>query len=135
MLVIVGSFTLVVGMSQLSGSSFHDDRDTLVASLQKARSQAMNEVCLGSSCTEGLPHGVHITPHSLVIFQGAVYNSNDFTNEVIDAGSNATTFSGPDIVFAELSGDASPGTVTVTDTTGDTSTVTVQSEGQISWTN
>jgi len=56
---IITAFGLVMNMNAFRGFSFRNDRDTMVAALQKARSQAINNICLGTGCTDGKPHGVY----------------------------------------------------------------------------
>ena len=70
-LSIVAAISLAVSMDSYRGYAFRGDRDMLVAVLQKARSQAINNICRGSSCTNGKPHGVHFaSPGQYVIFEG-----------------------------------------------------------------
>lgn len=148
LLTIIGTIGLVLSFDSYRGYAFRGDRDLAIATFQKARSQAVNGVCKSTvlaPCTSGVPHGVHIGSGNLTIFQGTTYNFADPVNEIIALTSDTTLVGGvgepTDIVFAELSGDA---TVTsgagwsVTIKNKDTnqlSVVTFNSAGSISWTN
>ena len=139
-LIVVGLFAVVGGLvvsaalHTHSGFTAKDDEDTAIAALQKARSQSMAGVCLGGGCTAAQPHGVHANSRSLVLFQGASFNPTDDANETIDAQSNATTFVGTDIIFAPYSGDlSSTGTLIILDNGSSTTTLTVGTNGAITW--
>ena len=137
LLVILASLGLLVSMETYRGSSFRNERDTVVSILQKARSQAVSNVCLGSPCPDGAPHGVHVQNDKYVIFQGTTYSSGSSLNEIIKPRISTTQITETtDIVFAQLSGSVTtPGTITVSDNTGHSSVITINSEGQIIWTN
>jgi len=136
---MVGGFALFVSMETYRGSSFHSDRNLLVATLQRARAQAINNICLGT-CTDGKKHGVAIRPteypDSYVIFQ----TSNDYAARDVpqDAPFEASPISGQtgdsEIVFEYLSGNSNPASITLTGE-GHTSVITIGAEGQITWTN
>jgi prepilin-type N-terminal cleavage/methylation domain-containing protein len=132
---LVSGFSLVIGMESYQSDSLADDQATLVSALQKARSQAMSAVCIGNTCTSGVPHGVHITAKQLVIFQGAAYDPNDDSNDYIPLQDAALTTSGlSDVVFAEYSGDSNtPGNIVITDTAGHLATTSIGADGQILW--
>ena len=138
LLTFVGGFTLIVSMDSFRGYSFRSERTMLVAVLQKARSQAVNNMCFGAGCTDGKPHGVHIAAGSYTIFQGASYVAGDPLNEVVVPQSKAIALSGTtDVVFTELSGAATTlpagiEGIRIKDTTGkDSSLVTINAEGRI----
>jgi len=145
LIAMVSGFGLIVSMENYRGYSFHNERDTLVTLLTKARSQAVSNMCFGASCTNGRPHGLHLEPHHYTLFQGDSYATRDTAvDEVLDAryeGVSAVVPSFTDIVFAQLSGKAvanplGVATITLIDSAGkDTSTISINTEGQISWTN
>jgi prepilin-type N-terminal cleavage/methylation domain-containing protein len=60
LLAIVATMGISFGLHTHSGFTSKNDEDLVIAVLQKARSQSMAGVCLGSACTGPLPHGVHI---------------------------------------------------------------------------
>jgi len=144
---LVGTVGLVMSFDSYRQYSYQNDRNLIIATLQKARSQAVNEVCINAlipTCTGGLPHGVHIGSGQVVIFQGTTYNPLDTTNEIVSFSSAATVVGGAgeptDVVFSELSGDATPNPVgdwnlTVKSTaSGESSVITFNTAGQIKWT-
>lgn len=142
MLAIIGTFTLLVSFDSYRQYSFRNDRDLVIASLQRARNQAINNICLGVGCTEGKSHGVHIEDGQVVIFQTETdYAGRDlFADEIIPLGGSATSLSGVDeVVFERLSGKASVApsgaVLIIADATGRTSEVEFNAQGLIKWTN
>jgi Tfp pilus assembly protein FimT len=134
MLALVGGFSLIVSLDSYRGSSFRSDRTIFIAVLQRARAQAMSNICNGT-CTDGAAHGVKVSGKSLVLFQGSSYASRD-TDWDTEFSMNLAEASGDDeIVFAPLSGNASYATTTLADSMGHVSTTTISSAGQITWTN
>ncbi len=139
LLTFVGGFSLIVSMDSFRGQTFRSERDTTLSVLQKARSQAINNMCFGAGCQNGKAHGVHIQNNQYTIFQGATYATRDILlDEVIVPRSKAIALSGiTDVVFAELSGSATvlPAgalSIILTDTTGkDSSSVTINTEGRL----
>lgn len=145
---IIGGFTLAVSMDSFRGYMFHSDRDLLVTALQRARSQAIGNVCLGALCSNGKPHGVAIrpadNPNAYVIFQTetatptyAARTADDKVQDIAIETNAGTTFTpaSAEFVFTNLSGNViAPGTITVA-ASGHSSTITVGTEGQIQWTN
>ena len=136
----MATLTLATSMDSFRGYSYRNERDTVVNSLQRARSQAISNMCLGV-CTTGMPHGVHFSAGNYTIFQGADFASRNIIADEVVQTNPAISITGPtDVTFAELSGDVTTLPVgsfdiVVKDTTGHTSTVTLNSEGQIKWTN
>jgi len=131
---------LFVSMDSYRGSSFRSERDTLVSVLQKARGQAMSNICLGS-CTgnDGLKHGVHFTSTQYIIFQGNSYSAADSTNQAVPINNSVTitdTSSNPpaDIIFNQLDAVTAAATIRIADGSH-TSDITINTEAQISWTN
>lgn len=138
--IMVGGLALFVSMETYRGASFRSDRDLLIAALQHARAQAMNNICFGACIgNDGQPHGVHIQSDKYIIFQGSTYDSSDSNNAAFD--STITTVKTPatlDIVFSQLSGTTSCSSecaVTLTDQTGHVSVATTTAEGRIYWSN
>ena len=147
LMVVIGlaavffAFTVVVGLDSYRGDGFRSERDSIVTALQTARSQAINNVCSGSGCNGGKPHGVAISGGNYIIFQGSSYAGRDAAFDQIIGSRYTVNFIGStvsEVVFTQLSGDASPaGTIKINDPArpGSTSTVSINSVGQISWTN
>lgn len=137
LIAILGSLGLAASMDSYRGYGFRNERDIIVGALQKARSQAMSNMCFGG-CTDGKPHGVSVQAQQYTIFQGLTYASrNSGYDETVPAASNGMQLNGlSEIVFSQLSGHvANPGTITISDQAGRASLVTINSEGQITWTN
>lgn len=134
--VIIGGCALFISMDTYRSSSFRDDRALLISVLQRARAQSMSNTCLGV-CTDGRPHGVHLQSDAYVIFQGNVFDPFDPLNQRFRAN-HAVIHSGtaPDeIIFDQLSGATDDVGTILLSGQGKTSTITIGSEGQISWTN
>lgn len=137
---VIGGLSLAYGIEGYRQVTFHSDRDMLVATLQRARAKAVGNICIGT-CTEGKPHGVAITEDAqgnvrFTIFQGSSYGAEPAFDDVIRANPNTKRDGISEVVFAQLSGRANPsGEIVLKDATGRTSTTTVGSEGEISWTN
>jgi len=144
-LIFIAGFALFVSMDSYRGFSFRSERDTIISVLQKARSQAISNVCLGSGCTDGKSHGVHIdmVNKQYIIFQGANFIAGDATNQVIPENDKSISFSPnppPDIIFNQLTADAQDQTamsctpancsITLIQGTNNT-TVQINAEGQI----
>jgi len=141
-LIVIGLLTAIAGLSMLASIDmyrahlFRGDRDMLIGVLQKARSRAMNNICLGSGCSDGKSHGVHFESDEYVIFQGAIYNVLDTLNERFSVNDVVVISGLENVVFSQLSGDAAPeGNITIADDAGHTSVITINGEGQILWTN
>lgn len=142
LLGLIFGLTTFIGMDTYQGSSFRNDRDALIGVLQRARNQSMNNTCLGG-CTNSVQHGVHITMGSYIIFQGSSYATrNPAVDEIIPSGPHMNIIPGgfDDVIFSQLSGEAITvpsgiWTLTLSDGTVHTSTITINSAGQITWTN
>ncbi len=143
LIVIVAGFGLIVSMQSYQNYSFRSERDALVAALQEARSQSIENMCFGS-CTGGKPHGVHLGLHQYVIFQGETYATRDAAvDEIIAANYFALSTTSPsftDVVFSRVAATTTPNpsgvaTISLVDTAGsDSSVISVNPEGQITWT-
>lgn len=143
LLSVVGGFTMLVSLQSFQSSSFRNQRDQIVSILYRARSRAVNNMCLGTSCVDGKPHGVHFdaATKTHTLFQGERFFMRDTAIDQVFTPSYAITF-GPgsitDVVFAQLSGDATTTpagswALTLVDPMGKTSTITFGTEGQIQW--
>lgn len=138
---LMGLIASIVGnthMSEYIQYSFTDERSAFISNMQKARSRAMNTVCLGSGCSEGLPHGIHIEENYYVVFQGDMYTPDDPQNEKIDFHKETKVVGPQDIIFSPLSGIASTTPLnewTIVFVHGSlVATTTLNTEGLITWT-
>lgn len=139
-LTLLGGVALVVNMESYRGYAFRNKRDLIVSMLQRARSQSMSNICMGTSCTGGRSHGVSIQTDKIVVFQGNTYTSRDIdADEVIlprYAAASTTPGSLTEVVFTQLSGTTSTvGGITIHDDAGRTSIININSEGRITWSN
>ncbi len=137
LIAVVGSFALLVSFDTYRDSSYQADRATLIAALEHARAESIDDVCEGEVCTGGAAHGVSIEPGQYVIFQGTSYASRDAdADEVLDADPTVSHSGLLVVVFATSSGNAvQSGAISLTDSSGATSAITIGTEGQISWSN
>jgi prepilin-type N-terminal cleavage/methylation domain-containing protein len=135
----VAALTLFVSLDVYRGDSFHAEEDRLFTSLEKARSQAISNMCFGPGCTDGKPHGVHFATTQYTIFQGASWATRDTAlDEVVPIQSKTITVTGfTDVLFIQLVGTATfnpagSNTLLLKDTAGkDVSTIYVTSEGRL----
>ena len=138
LLTIVSGLGLIVGMDSYRGYLFRTDRDTLVSLLERARGQAVNNMCIGASCTNGRPHGVFIdmAGSRYLLFQGATYATRDSAADEVIVASSAIYRSGlSEVVFEQLSGNANPqGDIVLSGVVGAVSTTSINAAGRISWT-
>ncbi len=147
-LAIVAMLAGLAGFSHLDNyraSSFRGDRDLLISLLQHARAESIANVCHGETCTEGESHGVAIRPEDnsgkYVVFQTSEslsdYAHRDVNFDLSFEANVNTSISGDirEVTFEKHSSLVlNPGNIILTDTSGQTSIITINSEGQISWT-
>ena len=145
-IIIASAFSGFINLDSYRGYSFRSERDTLVSGLQHARAQAIANVCRGVSCNDGRSQGVAIRPDdsgsSYVIFQSGstspeyAQRDSDFDVFLESSKNIVTGGSINEVVFAQLSGNVlNPGSIVLTDNAGNSSTIFINSEGQILWTN
>lgn len=138
LLGMIGGFTAFMSMDGYRSFSFRSDRDTLVSLLVRARSQSMSNVCQGALCDGGVPHGVRVVSGEYTLFQGETYATRDVAFDQVLPSSYTTTIAGSlsEVVFRQLSGDVTvEGDIAISDEAGHTSTISINKEGRISWTN
>jgi prepilin-type N-terminal cleavage/methylation domain-containing protein len=141
LIAMITALGLIMSLDAFRGFSFRNDRDAAVAALQRARSQAINNICLGTGCNDGKKHGVHFETNKMVIFQGDDYDgigrdkSNDEIINFESKSTNAsTTADGNDIIFQQLSGNSEENTITLTDTASwRNTTTTINTAGRIDY--
>ena len=142
--VVIGLLTAIAGLSMLVSIDtyrsylFRGERDKVVQALQKARSRAIHNICFGAGCSNGRPHGVNIDSSTGTVtnFQGTSVSELPSVNDPFSLNDGITISGLSDVVFSQLSGDAAPeGNITITDEVGHISVISINSEGQILWTN
>lgn len=139
-LAIVAGFSLATNLDSFRGYSFRDERDTLVNNLQRVRGMSINNICKGVCGLGGLPHGIHFENGKYTLFQGGAYVVSEPANEVVEIKPAIQIAGLTDVIFTQLSGNATVNPVgvwniTVTDNANHTSIITINSEGRITWTN
>ncbi len=139
LITLIGGFGIYFGFNNFRADSFRSDRDIFVSALQHARSEAVANICHGDSsvCDGGNPFGVKILDDKFIIFEGATYDPDSELNVKLEANKAITHAGISEVIFEPLTGDvSSTGNIILTDpTTGKTSTISINSEGQILWTN
>lgn len=135
LVAIAGAFALFVSMDTLRASTLRSDRNLYVSALQRARAQAMNNICASAGCADGKAHGVKIESDGrFIIFEGASFASRDQTLDSVFRFTTATTTDLAEVVFAQLSGNSANATIHLSGE-GHTSDISVSTDGRISWTN
>lgn len=127
---ILATFGIIAGIDSYQRYNFHSEADDAVAVLQKARSEAINNI-------GGAPHGVYFADAAnLVLFSGASYPG---TLEFQIEKTKTASYSGASqIIFSQLSGQVmtvcspSPCTVKISDSIRNTN-ITINHEGGIDW--
>ncbi len=135
---LIGSGIGNTHINEYQQYSFSDERNAFVNALQKARSRAMQNICLGPECTKGLPHGIYLEDNVYVIFQGLVYDPDDPQNETMHFHTKTKVIGPTYIIFSPLSGAGSTTPLHMWDIVfihdSMTATTTINSEGLITWT-
>ena len=114
-LILLGMLaTVTAATSGMSAGSFarvrvRMDQSTLVDTLHRAQSAAMQGVCTESICHRGVSHGVRIERDRFVLFSGASYASRSAAeDEVIIRSSDSEIDGAQEFSFARMSGAAVP---------------------------
>ncbi|HVM73266.1 MAG TPA: hypothetical protein VMU13_00070 [Candidatus Paceibacterota bacterium] len=137
LIALVANYTFVVSVGAYRATLRHMSRSSLVTALQHARAESITGHCEAQLCATGMPHGVFIQHGTYVVFEGGSYALRDTAADEVISADPATTARGLfEIVFAANTGDVEEtGDIVLSDPTGFTSTTTIGSEGQISWSN
>jgi prepilin-type N-terminal cleavage/methylation domain-containing protein len=125
-LAVLGTFGYLVTIDCYKSYAFNAERDTIVAILQKARSQSLANINESA-------HGVHFDSGQYVIFQGAAYGGGAPFYQALPASFGITHSGIIDVVFAQLSGDANPGGNLILGDGKRSETISINNEGQINW--
>lgn len=106
------------------GSSFSSDIDVFASILQRARARAINNI-------NESKHGVYIDSGNYILFQGNDYNSRIVAFDQPISRNSGVALSVSEIVFSQLSGDATfEGDITISGS-GKTATISLNYEGLI----
>ena len=96
----LATFGVIAGLDTFARYNFHSERDSAIALLQKARSEAINNI--GEAA-----HGVYFGSDQpdLILFSGASYTgAYELKIEKSKAVSYSNTCAGDQVVFTQLSG-------------------------------
>jgi len=115
-----------ITLSTMKKTSLIHERDLIVSLLLKARAEALAN-------TDESPHGLHITPLTFVLFDGATYVATDPTNRVFPRQSVALLAGDDTVVFLPLHGNTnSEKTITLTHESN-TARIVINTYGRIEW--
>ncbi len=132
-LAVIFSLGLFISFDFYKSYSARQERDVVISILQKARSQAMDNI-------DQSRHGVHFaSPLQYVLFECnpatacTSYTGADTSKNISIAPAYGVSITGTDVVFDQLTGNCdNPATITVT-ANGKTQTISINSQGRIDW--
>ena len=132
-LIVIALIGFIISLGNVVNIDFYSrevrlsEQATLISILQKARSDAMNNIHTTS-------HGVHIDNDTYTFFEGTNYNSNESTNQAIKRNPNITISGLENIVFEQLSGNTeNTGTIILEDTNNIEKFINIKANGLIDW--
>ncbi len=124
-LSILATFGFLVSLDFYRSYAFNSERDTVVSLLQKARSDALNNV-------GQVPHGLHFENNKYVLFDRAIFGSLQSQDQIIPADIYISHGVPTDVVFIQLSGDTVPQTISLNDNRR-SAVITLNANGMINW--
>jgi len=133
LVLVITSFGFVMSKGDFMRNNLRDEVSVINSLLVRARNQSINTMCFGDSCVGGKKHGVYITEHSYVLFQGDSYLTRDVSEDEIVYPKRLIVITGlQEIVFELLSGSSkTPGNIVLSDENANTYTVSINTEGVI----
>lgn len=133
-LLSVAIITLLLGLSLPVYESFVR-RNDLDLTTQNIVSVIRRAQLYARSADEDSEWGVRASPTSLTLFKGSTYATrNTAFDEVVTIPASMSASGTTDVVFAELTGSPSvAGSYTLTSTTNDTRTVTINAKGMVNY--
>ncbi len=97
---VLAGLAFSTGISSYTRGLARTDRVNASAALREARDMALHGICSQPSCVSLSAHGIHITPQSLVLFEGSTYESRYATaDETIPLLGTRKAFGASDVVF------------------------------------
>jgi prepilin-type N-terminal cleavage/methylation domain-containing protein len=135
LIALIFSFTVALGFDSYRRNSLKTERDTLVSILQKARSQAINNI-------DDSRHGFYFDGTNYIVFAGDSFDpltvANDLVvkkNPSIEVIVNVSTeINGlKQIVFNQLTGNIDQTASLVLSDGISSSTISINQEGRINW--
>jgi len=124
LITFIASFGTIAGLDMYQRYNFNSQSDIAISLLQKARSEAMNNI-------SGQPHGVYFAdPDNLILFTGSSFGS---AYELKLGKNKAVQYAGASsIVFSQLSATTTAASVTITQD-AKIRTISVNAEGGIDY--
>lgn len=122
---------IIIGIDSFSRYNFHNEVEKEAAMLMRARSESINNI-------GGAEHGVYFNNADyIVLFKGSSYGNDPAHDLKIEKSKtvtyNASSCSGGQMVFSQLSGSASQACQTVLSDGIRNVTITLNNEGGIDW--
>ncbi len=125
--VVILTTGVAIGAGQFQTYSLRTERDVVVSMLERARARAMSNV-------DQANHGFSVQAANFVIFEGNSYAARIAANDQIVPRSGFVTASGvSEVVFSELSGNASASGDLILATGSGSRTININNEGRISY--
>ncbi len=132
-LIVITLIGFIISLGSVVNIDFYNreirlsEQATLISILQKARSDAMNNIHATS-------HGVHIENNTYTIFEGTTYNPNESSNQTIERNPNIIISGLQDVVFKQLSGNTeNTGTIILKDPNNLERYINIKANGLIDW--
>lgn len=127
LITIIGSLALFVSMDFYRSYNLDAEMETIISLITRARGRAVNNI-------DASPHGLFINEDSMTLFRGESYLLRDEDSDEVFPRSHAFTIEGLDeVVFDQLTGEASAtGTITISGQ-GRTAIIEINHEGRIDW--
>lgn len=123
---IIAGFGLVFSMNFYRSYLISYERNVVIGTLSKARSRAMANMYQSS-------HGVHFGDDAYTVFRGSTYDPSSPFNESFPKTENISISGLTDVVFEQLTGNASPeGSLTISNLTSLIS-ISINHEGTLIW--
>jgi prepilin-type N-terminal cleavage/methylation domain-containing protein len=124
---VIAAFGIIVSLDSYQRYSKHSERDLLVSLLEKARSEAVNNI--GAE-----PHGLWLgDPNNYVLFRGVNHTSNPSLNLNVPRNGAITVTLVPagtsEVLFTQLSGTTMAATIQVPGNPN----IDIYAEGGINW--
>jgi prepilin-type N-terminal cleavage/methylation domain-containing protein len=125
---IILSFGLAIGFDSFRRDTLKTERTNLVSALQKARSQAVNNI-------DNNMHGFYFDGANYIVFEGTSFATRDTSRDLFIPRNSTISLSGlpHGVVFEQLSGDATPAGVIVLEDGISSTTISINEEGRIEW--
>ncbi len=124
LIIVISSIGMLLSLDFYRTYAFKSESDIIISMLQKARNQSLSNI-------NQKPHGIHFETGKYVLYQGSSYNAADTNNLVVTSAPTVSATATPtNILFDQLTGSATAGSITLT-SNGATKIINVNAEGRI----